>query len=194
MQGQQRIRRLLALTLLLLALGLSGKALWLQGKALLAQWLIAHAWEQQLAEGTPVKPWSWADTWPVARLTTPAGDDHYVLAGVSGQALAFGPGQLDNGVAPGQPGTLLLAGHQDSHFAFLEQLQPGDLLRLQGSDGRAYRYRVDSARVVDSRHEHITLQHDQAELRLTTCFPFSSLASGGPLRYVVSAWLVEDAG
>ena len=192
MERQSRIRRALALALLLVALGFAGKALWLQGKAQLAQWLIAQAWEQQLAAGTPVKPWSWADTWPVARLTTPAGAHHYALAGVSGQALAFGPGQLDNGVAPGRPGTLLLAGHQDSHFAFLEQLQPGDLLEIQGSDGREYRYRVGSTSVVDSRQQHMLLQHEQAELRLVTCFPFSSLASGGPLRYVVSAWLEEE--
>lgn len=189
MQGQKGLRRVLVCALLLAALGLSGKALWMQGKALLAQGLIAHAWEQQLATGAPVKPWAWADTWPVARLTTPAGEHHYVLGGLSGQALAFGPGQLDNGVAPGQLGTLLLAGHQDSHFAFLEQLQPEDVLQLQSSDGREYRYRVGSARVVDSRQETIALQYQQAELRLTTCFPFASLASGGPLRYVVSAWL-----
>lgn len=194
MQKPYDLRRLLAFALLLVALGLSGKALWLQGKALVAQWLIAQAWDQQLTDGAPVKPWAWADTWPVARLTTPSGKQQHVLAGVSGQALAFGPGQLDNGVAPGQPGTLLLAGHQDSHFAFVEQLQPGDVLQLQGGDGREYRYRIVSTRVVDSRHEQITLQHDQAELRLVTCFPFASLASGGPLRYVVSAWLEGSSG
>lgn len=191
MKRQSRTRIMLACTLLLAALGLSGKALWLQGKAHLAQWLIVQAWDQHLADGTVVKPWSWADTWPVARLTTPTGAKHYALAGVSGQALAFGPGQLDNGVAPGQPGTLLLAGHQDSHFAFLEQLQPGDLLQIQASDGREYRYRVGSTSVVDSRQQDMLLQHEHAELRLVTCFPFSSLASGGPLRYVVSAWLEE---
>ena len=134
-----------------------------------------------------------ADTWAGGPADTPSGKQQHVLAGAAVVGPAFGPGN-DNGVAPGQPGTLLLAGHQDSHFAFVEQLQPGDVLQLQGSDGREYRYRIASTRVVDSRHEQITLQHDQAELRLVTCFPFASLASGGPLRYVVSAWLEGSSG
>lgn len=186
------MRKLLIASLLLGALALSGQALWLQAKAELAQWLIARAWQQQLAEGVAVKPWSWADTWPVARLITPQGQDHYVLAGASGQALAFGPGQLDNGVAPGQLGTLLLAGHQDSHFAFLQQLKPGEIVQIEATDGRRYSYRVGQSDVVDSRHQQIELQHDQAELRLVTCYPFSALTSGGPLRYVVSAWLEHE--
>ncbi|SDU25708.1 class GN sortase [Halopseudomonas salegens] len=186
------MRKLLIAALLLAALGLSGQALWLQAKAEVAQWLIAHAWQQQLVEGRVVKPWSWADTWPVARLTTPQGEDHYVLASLSGQALAFGPGQLDNGVAPGQLGTLLLAGHQDSHFAFLQHLQPGEVLQVEALDGQRYRYRVGQTDVVDSRYRQIELQHARAELRLVTCYPFAALSSGGPLRYVVSAWLEHE--
>ena len=143
--------------------------------------------------GTPSKPWPWADTWPVAKLTTPDGEARYVLDSVSGQALAFGPGQLNNGVAPGQTGTLLLAGHQDSHFAFVEHLQTGQVLTLQDASGREYRYRVATQRIVDSRKEPMVLQYDRAELRLVTCYPFRALTSGGPLRYVVTAWLEEPA-
>lgn len=183
------MRKLIAIGLLLGAFGLAGQGLWMQGKAVLAQWLIAHAWEQQLASGQPVKPWSWADTWPVARLSGPNGEVSYVLSGVSGQALAFGPGQLDNGVQPGELGTLLLAGHQDSHFAFVQHLKGGEQLRVQAADGREYVYRISSQRVVDSRQEQIALQYNRAELQLVTCFPFAALTSGGPMRYVVSAWL-----
>jgi len=116
-----------------------------------------------------------------------------VLDSVSGQALAFGPGQLDNGVAPGQTGTLLLAGHQDSHFAFVEQLKTGQVLTLQAANGQEYRYRVATQRIVDSRNEPMILQYDRAELRLVTCYPFRALTSGGPLRYVVTAWLEAPA-
>ena len=45
--------------------------------------------------GRPVKPWSWADTWPVARIIVPRiGRSAIALAGASGQALAFGLGVL----------------------------------------------------------------------------------------------------
>ena len=57
------------------ALGLVGAVLALQGawipaKARIAQVLLELAWQQSLISGgeKTVKPWSWADTWPVARL------------------------------------------------------------------------------------------------------------------------------
>lgn len=178
----------LVIALLATAALCAGQATWLQAKATLAQWLIASAWQQTLIDGSPQRPWPWADTWPVARLTTPAGDMHYVLDSVSGEALAFGPGHLPASAAPGQPGTTLIAGHQDSHFAFLAGLQGGDEIRLQSMDGREFAYRVADIRVVDSRQQPLSLQFEQAELRLVTCYPFNSLESGGPLRYVVSAW------
>ena len=93
-------------------------------------------------------------------------------------------------VAPGQPGTTLIAGHQDSHFAFLSALQGGDEIRLQAMDGRQFVYRVADITVVDSRQQQLSLQYELAELRLVTCYPFNSLQSGGPLRYVVRAWQI----
>jgi len=43
-----------------------------------------------------VKPWSWADTWPVARIEVKRlHASAIVLAGSSGQALAFGPGHVE---------------------------------------------------------------------------------------------------
>jgi len=185
----RRWRLTLAGLLLLAAAGLAGQALWLQAKAALAQQLIARAWEQSLQSGQPVKPWRWADTWPVARLTEPGGRHHHVLASVSGQALAFGPGHHPASGRPGEAATVLLAGHQDSHFAFLQHLRPGDLLRLQDARGTVHVYRVRVQEVVDSSRQAMHFQQSLAELRLVTCYPFASLQSGGPLRYVVSASL-----
>ncbi|PKM30790.1 MAG: class GN sortase [Gammaproteobacteria bacterium HGW-Gammaproteobacteria-11] len=185
----RRLRHGLAGVLLLAAAGLAGQACWLQAKAIVAQYLIADAWEQSLLSGEPVKPWRWADTWPVARLTEPGGRHHYVLASVSGEALAFGPGHHPASALPGEAATVLLAGHQDSHFAFLQHLKAGDLLRLQDLHGNEHAYRVSVHTVVDSSQQSMHFHQDLAELRLVTCYPFASLHSGGPLRYVVSALL-----
>ena len=79
-------RSLFGLALLLLALGLwqLGGAAVIHGKAWLAQRLLERAWAVTLAGGGPVKPWPWADTWPVARLKVPALDvDLFVLAGAA---------------------------------------------------------------------------------------------------------------
>ena len=49
----------------------SARALWIHAKALLAQVLLERAFAASLATGGAVKPWSWADTWPVARIEVP---------------------------------------------------------------------------------------------------------------------------
>ena len=81
---------------------LVGQAVWIHAKALLAQVLLERAFAQTLATGTDVKPWSWADTWPVARVSVPRlGRSAIVLAGASGQALAFGPAHVERTPAAG---------------------------------------------------------------------------------------------
>ena len=152
-------------------LGLAGWASWLDGKAWLAQHLIAHAWQTTLDQGAPQRPWPWADTWPLARLTTPAGETLYVLESTSGEALAFGPGRLAGGIGSDQ--ALTLAGHRDTHFAFLQTLNPGQPFAVQLADG--------------SQQHPLHIPRDDQQLILITCYPFGALTPGGPLRYVVTA-------
>src|SRR5258708_1490834 len=74
---------------------LVGQGVWMHAKALVAQVLLQRAFAQTLTTGKDVKPWSWADTWPVARIDIPRlGKSAIVLNGSSGQALAFGPGHV----------------------------------------------------------------------------------------------------
>src|SRR5665648_222137 len=103
----------------LIGVGLIGKGATIYAKAILAQILLERAFERSLAAGEPVKPWSWADTWPVARIEVPRiGASAIVLKGGSGQALAFGPGLLDGTPAPGEAGSSVIAAHRDTHFSF----------------------------------------------------------------------------
>lgn len=161
--------------------------LWIPFKALLAQELLELAWAESQARQTETRPWPWADTWPVARLSLPElGQSMIVLEGAHGESLAFGPGQVLGNAAG--PGPVVIAGHRDTHFSSLRHLQSGSELKLQTRSGRWYSYRVDNVRVVDSRHEQIdTGQLDDDTLLLVTCYPFDSLNNRGPLRYVVEA-------
>ncbi len=59
------IRRL-AITLVVGGSLLLGSGLYLPAKAALAQVLMRQAWSE--TEFDPVRPWPWAETWPVARL------------------------------------------------------------------------------------------------------------------------------
>jgi sortase A len=182
-------RRILVLVLLLAGLQQLAGAGLIKAKAWLAPVLIERAWEESLASsGEPVKPWPWADTWPVARLRVPAqGVALLVLAGDSGNALAFGPGHALASARLGSAGLAVIGGHRDTHFEFLQHLQPGMLLELQLPSGRRRHYQVDSAVVADTRTQSLPGGVYQEMLLLVTCYPFDSLLTNGPLRYVVAA-------
>jgi sortase A len=188
--AQRRNQRRLALGTLTVALGCFAQAIWIHAKAELAQVLIESAWERTLARPEQLqKPWSWADTWPVARLQWTEGgatEDLYVLAGASGSALAFGPGHLSD-TAPIGAGASVIAGHRDTHFAFLRNLQAGSELRLQNADGEEFVYYVADMEVKDSSTEALLIDPNGDSLTLVTCYPFDATLPGGPLRYVVTA-------
>lgn len=161
--------------------------LWIPLKAVIAQELLELAWAESQAKQTDTRPWPWADTWPVARLTVPElGSSLIVLAGSHGESLAFGPGQVlggDDGRGP-----VVIAGHRDTHFDQLQYLETGSELQLQGRNGGWRSYRVLATRIVDSRSERIdTRLLADDTLLLVTCYPFDSMDAGGPLRYVVEA-------
>ncbi len=183
-------RRLRAAALVLAVLGVAsfGQGAWIAAKAALAQVLLEDAWQRARSGERQPRPWSWADTWPVARLAAPEhGASAVVLAGATGSVLAFGPGHLAGSAPPGGAGNTVLAGHRDTHFTFLRRLAPGDALELETTDGASHRYRVESTRVVDHRDLRALADAPGRVLTLVTCYPFDAVAPGGPLRYVVRA-------
>lgn len=187
-------RPALAFCLVLLALQqLTGAGI-IKAKAWLAPLLIEKAWVQSSSSGgAPVRPWPWADTWPVARLQVPvSGIDLLILAGDTGNALAFGPGHTSVSSLPGERGTVVISGHRDTHFAFLQDLKPGTTLRLQSANGISRTYRVNTSAVVDADRQRLKVAAPEDRLLLVTCYPFSALQAGGPLRYVVSAIPVDE--
>jgi len=185
----RRRLQLLALGLAIAGLAAAGSGLWLFAKAQLAQVMLHEAWMRTRAGVEQARPWPWADTWPVARLQAPdQQQDLIVLAGASGSTLAFGPGHLDGSARPGGVGNIVLVGHRDTHFAFLQNLAPGSPLILETPAGGRQLYRVQSIEIV---HECNTapLMPGAAgsQLTLITCYPFAAVAPGGPLRWVVRA-------
>lgn len=187
--------RSLALALALIGALQFGHGAWIQAKAWLAQALIARAWDRTLQGERHVRPWPWADTWPVARLTVPAlGIERYVLSGADGSALAFGPGHLHGTPAPGDAGNSVVGGHRDTHLAFLRDVLPGQRIEVERADGRRVAYRVVEAAVLDKRDVWVAKQEGPTRLTLVTCFPFDALRAGGPQRYVVFAFELENRG
>lgn len=180
--------RILAGLLLVLGCLLIGQGLWIAVKAIVAQWLLQQAWTQTLTTQQPARPWPWADTWPVGRLLVPRyGIDQIILADASGRSLAFGPGQFSGSLQADEPGAIMISGHRDTHFQFLQHLQENDLIHMEWPTGHRRSYTVQELTVVDSRHIRLANHPDSDALILTTCYPFDAIDPGGPLRYVVRA-------
>ena len=183
---------------LLLVLGswLIGQGLWIHVKAVAAQWLLQNAWHETLNTQQPIKPWPWADTWPVGRLIVPRlGINQIILADASGRSLAFGPGKVGNRkFSDAKDGSLIVSGHRDTHFSFLRDVQRGDAITLQTVQGDWLKYVVEETAMLDSRTDQLLRYQEEANLLLITCFPFDALLPGGPLRYVVTARAVAPIG
>ncbi len=192
-ERRQGSRTWLVLAFLSAALSLVflGEGLWIRAKAGLAQILLERAFVQSIVTGAPVKPWSWADTWPVARISVPRlGASSIALAGGSGQALAFGPGHLDGTAEPGERGTAVFAAHRDTHFRFLGDLKPGDEISVTRDDGLTFTYEMTTAEVVRWDQSKIDAGARGYNLALATCWPLDGMTRG-PLRYVVHARLKQ---
>jgi sortase A len=183
----------LAIPLLLALAGLIvfGQGAYIHAKAILAQVLLERAFNETIATGRDTKPWSWADTWPVARIEVKRiGASAIVLAGSSGQALAFGPGHVELTVNAGERGVAVYSAHRDTHFRFLKDVQIGDEIDVTRRDGKAFRYRADAQSVVRFDQFGIDPSSNEYELVLSTCWPFDAVTAG-PDRYLLHATLIE---
>src|SRR6266700_3500330 len=195
--GEQRVHRtkilmprIAPLLLALAGLILFGQGAYIHAKAMLAQVLLQRAFTETIATGHPTKPWSWADTWPVARIEVQRlHASTIVLAGSSGQALAFGPGHVELTPDAGARGVAVYSAHRDTHFRFLRDVAVGDEIDITRSDGRRFRYRADSTSVVRFDASGIDPLTDGYELVLSTCWPFDSLTPG-PQRYLLHATMI----
>jgi sortase A len=183
-------RFILPLLLALAGLIMFGQGAYTHAKALVAQVLLERAFSETIATGHETKPWSWADTWPVARIEVKRiHASAIVLAGSSGQALAFAPGHVEGTPDAGEPGVAVYSAHRDTHFAFLKNVAIGDEIDVTRSDGQKFRYRADGTSVVRfdaSGIDPLTAGH---KLVLSTCWPFDALTPG-PERFLLHATMI----
>lgn len=168
-----------------------GQAGIITGKAYLAKWLIAEAWQQTLITGENTKPWPWADTWPVAKISFKNNKTFYVLAGGVGNSLAFGPGHLSNTALPGTSGASVIGGHRDTHFSILKNADENDTITVQNKEGNIANYTIDKSWVANSLTQALTIDQNKNSLYLVTCYPFNGITAGGNKRFVVKADIAD---
>jgi sortase A len=185
-----RNRKAFALGFMVAGAGFIAHATYIPAKASLAQALLERAWAKTLSGEKNVRPWPWADITPVAELEIPrVALRAIVLEGVSGEAMAFGPGHMPNTPPIGAGGTAVLAAHRDTQFQSLGELREGDVIATVTRDGRRTEFRVSAAFVAPADASGLDPADrgpNGARLALVTCYPFTGVLNS-PWRYVVLA-------
>ena len=109
-----------------------------------------------------------------------------VLQGTSSQMLRLGAGHIEGTALPGQPGNIGIAGHRDTFFRELKDIQLNDEIQIQTATG-LFRYQVDWMKVVEPSDTTVLEPSDnQTTVTLVTCYPFYFVGSA-PKRFVVRA-------
>jgi len=112
-----------------------------------------------------------------------------IAEGVDARTLGRAVGHLPGTAFPGETGDVALAGHRDTFFRALADVQEGDLVHLETPDGRFY-YRIDSLRIVDASARDALVSSSQPTLTLVTCHPFDDVGPA-PRRLIVHARQIE---
>ena len=135
-----------------------------------------------------IKPWPWADTFPIAELVFQRlAKSIVVLNGGDPTTLAFSAGAVAPFNQPAAIKPFVVAGHRDSHFAFLEDITIKDIISLVDVRGKMQHYQVESIDIVDATIGQFPLVADERSLVLITCYPFKGISNSADERYVITA-------
>lgn len=108
-----------------------------------------------------------------------------VVEGTSGKTLRRGVGHIAGTALPGQPGNVGIAGHRDTFFRPLRNIQRDDIITLTTPQGE-YRYRVVSTKIVNPDNVAVLNSDGDEVLTLVTCYPFYYVGPA-PDRFIVRA-------
>ena len=109
--------------------------------------------------------------------------------GINRKTLAVSVGHIPSTALPGQSGNVGIAGHRDTFFRPLRNIQPDDIITLTTLRG-AYRYRVVFTKVVSPDNVAVLNPDGTEILTLVTCYPFYYVGSA-PDRFIVRAQRVS---
>ena len=128
----------------------------------------------------------------LGRLEIPTlGVSTIVREGEDARTLQLAVGHIAGTALPGTAGNMGLAGHRDTFFRRLREIDRGDVIRLVAVEG-TYTYVVDSTQIVDPDDLWVLDPTPEPSLTLVTCYPFTYLGAA-PERFIVRARLVPSA-
>ncbi|WP_043934185.1 class D sortase [Bacillus sp. EB01] len=109
-----------------------------------------------------------------------------IVEGTDPNDLKKGVGHYKGSYYPGENGQIVLSGHRDTVFRRLGELEIGDSLHVKMPHGD-FAYEITRTKIVDADDTSIiTLQREEEELIVTTCYPFRFVGNA-PDRYIIYA-------
>ena len=184
--------RKLMLIILFVALAFFAKGIYMPAKALFAQQLLNFAWARHLQDGELHRPWPWADSDPLAQLQMAGQDPLIILAGATGNNLAFAPAWMITSSPFNRNGNSVLFGHNDTHFNILKEAQIDDEILLTTYADTLLTYQVIETKIVSENELSVIQDNGQERLTLITCYPFDSNIVHSDLRFVVVAKRIKN--
>ncbi|MEO7649313.1 MAG: class D sortase [Bryobacteraceae bacterium] len=153
----------------------------------------AQEWSEQerpiLNPINQIKPAAPFHPGPTMALLTIENRDLYVVEGAGKSELRKSPGHLVGTALPGDRGNCVIAGHRDTHFRILKNVEVGETISL-ATKGRRFRYRVTGTRIVHPTDTTSLDPTETASLTLVTCYPFYYVGPA-PKRYIIRAELMQ---
>jgi sortase A len=110
-----------------------------------------------------------------------------IRAGSDARTLRLAVGYIPGTALPGENGNVGLAGHRDTFFRKLRDINPDDEIRVTTKEG-VFRYFVQRTNIVQPSDVWVLNATGYPALTLVTCYPFSYIGSA-PQRFIVRAAL-----
>jgi sortase A len=127
---------------------------------------------------------------PFGKISIPRiGVSAIVEEGVDDSTLRRAVGHFPDSHAPGDEGTVALAGHRDTFFRGLARVRLNDLIVLETARG-TYKYEVVHTSVVEPTDTQVLRSSPQSDLTLVTCFPFRYIGPA-PRRFIVQSRRID---
>ena len=186
------MKKKITLSLLILSLFIGGgyfiyEGLKIEIKGKVAQLLLHHTWNNILETGKLNKPWSSFDGNPIMLMNIPKYNiNQVILEGTSGQSLAFGPSFHQESFLPFESGITVISAHRDTHGKYIKKLKTKDIIKLQDQFSNWHQYRVENSTIINVEEGNI-YTNNVDRLFIITCYPFDTVVTGTPYRYIVSA-------
>ena len=136
--------------------------------------------------GVLSKPHIWAEGDVIGEIQVPRlGLSAIVVQGDSAASLRRAVGHLAKSALPGELGNVALAGHRDTFFRPLRDIQLGDEIRFKTPE-HSFDYLVESIEVVAPNDIQVLEPSTGHDLTFITCFPFHYVGPA-PKRFVIRA-------